>query len=660
MTSYAQVCVPLAINKTFDYSVPPNLQKLVPGMRVCVPFVNKKVTGIVISLSSSTQLSSVKDIISALDEAPLIEESLLNLLIWVSKYYVCPLGLVLKAAVPAPIRGMKFQGLPEESLEERAQKKPSQPQLTLTSEQANAVGILSKAYEEQRYSSFLLHGATGSGKTEVYFRIMDLCLKNDQSVLYLVPEISLTPQLEHRITMRYPGISAVIHSNLSMAERKREWARAYLGAARIVIGVRSAVFAPLKNIGVIIVDEEHESSFKQLEKPRYHARDVAVMRAKLANRLIILGSATPSLESYHNACLKKYSLIAMPNKVTRFKMPLIKTVDMRKEPAASFSTLLSDTLISEIKKALNRKKQALLFLNRRGFHTCLVCVDCGWIMQCLSCSMTLTYHKSEKSMLCHACGAKNGVPKSCPKCLSANIKLRGTGTEKIENILGKLFQRHRISRIDADSTKKTGAHRNLYAQLKERDIDIIIGTQMIAKGLDIPTITLAGVLLADSSMHIPDFRSSEQTYQLVSQVIGRAGRSELESCVVIQTLDPAHYAVKGAVEMGYSWFFDQEMKFREALRYPPVVHLINILVCGKNSERSFSETVDLWKTLKKYCADIRQPVQAPIHKIKGIYRWQITLRCKNVMQLSGVISGAIEKQIRYSSCVVDVDPFGLS
>lgn len=488
----------------------------------------------------------------------------------------------------------------------------------------------------------LLHGVTGSGKTEVYLQAAQYALDHGRSVLILVPEIALTPQTVQHFKSRFAGLQdqvAVLHSHLSQGERFDEWHRIRKGQARIVVGARSAIFAPFPDLGLLIVDEEHENTYKQENPPRYHGRDLAVVRAAIERCPVVLGSATPSLESFHNAKSGKYDLIRITERADGASLPLIRIIDMRLETKKQKSkfAILSDKLRNGIEARIKDGEQVILFLNRRGFARSLQCPDCGHVCECQHCALPLTYHRAEERLICHLCGYQSIVPRRCPKCNEQGINLQGYGTEKVEEVLRKVFPKARLARLDADTARKKGAVRETLRAFKARKIDILLGTQMIAKGLDFPNVTLAGILNADLSLHIPDFRAGERTFQLLTQVAGRAGRGEMEGEVFIQTFTPHSPSIQFARHHDYDGFADQEFEFRTQFQYPPFGHAA-LLLSKSTHERLAEFTLqNLHQRLEKDLPStigLGVPNACPTAKAHGQFRFQLLLRSSSPRALS--------------------------
>ena len=501
----------------------------------------------------------------------------------------------------------------------------------LMAEQTAALAAIRKEMASPKPGTVLLHGVTGSGKTEVYLAAIQTALDAGKGAIALVPEIALTPQTIERFRGRFGDVVAVLHSHLSDGERHDEWQRIAAGRARIVVGARSALFAPVRPLGLLVVDEEHEPAYKQDESPRYSARDVAVMRGHLEGCAVVLGSATPSLESYRHARDGKYKLVKMAQRVDRRLMPAVRVVDMRVEAEkAGGAHLLSQELIEAIRLRLAQGEQTLLFLNRRGYATTVMCPVCGFVETCPHCSVKMTYHKTSETMVCHVCGSIRPVPARCsnPDCRAPNVKMAGVGTQRVEAAVKKIFPQARIARMDSDTTGAKDAHAKILGAFRRGDVDILVGTQMIAKGLDFPNVTLVGVIHADLSLQMPDFRAAERTFQLLTQVAGRAGRGDVSGEVFIQTYAPFHPAVQSARTADFETFFDQEIEFRREMRYPPFTRLTAVLFKGKDEAAVDACSKDFAAKLKtKLPASVRLsgPAPAPLAKAKNYFRAQLLL-----------------------------------
>lgn len=606
---------------------------------------------------------------------------------------------------------------------------PSQP-LVVNAEQSVALTKIIKAMDATRTGEteaensksaspapFLLHGVTGSGKTEIYLQAIAHALEQGKGAIVLVPEISLTPQTVERFKARFSSgklqtLVAVLHSHLSAGERHDEWHKIRQGRARIVIGARSAIFAPVEPLGLIIVDEEHEHSYKQEEAPRYHARDVAVVRGRMENAVVLLGSATPSMESFYNARRGKYTLLEMNQRVDNQKMPIVRVVDMRQENRkAKGAQIFSEQLKEAITQRLEKNEQTILFLNRRGWSTSLQCPQCGYVAGCPNCSVSLTYHRAAQRLLCHICGHEQQAPKICPepKCGNAAIRFSGLGTERVEDTLTKLFPHARIKRMDSDVLKRKDDFRRILGDFRTGKIDILVGTQMIAKGLHFPNVTLVGIIHADLSLHIPDFRAGERTFQLLTQVAGRAGRGDVEGEVFVQAFTPFHPAIQYARRHDYTGFYEQEIEFREQLNYPPAGRIALIVIKGRNEEKVRFSAEHICTKLERPASPatgtnpqtlhsrtqtnvpseelaleiaptthaktvvstefspppdlvLAGPAPAPLSRAESFYRYQIMLRTRQMSLLSRSLNLLIQ-QLEVPDDItvtVDIDPVNLA
>jgi len=565
-----------------------------------------------------------------------------------------------------PIQFLRTKGLLSFSRREvcrdlsvRAELKPY-PKPEPTSDQDAMLSEILKGIHSKRFSPFLIHGVTGSGKTEIYLRAIEEVLVQGQEAIVLVPEISLTPQLLSRFKDRFGENLALLHSGLGRGERYDQWRRIWRGDVKIAMGARSAIFAPFKNVGIIIVDEEHDPSYKQEEKLKYHARDVAVVRAKQAEATLLLGSATPSLESFYNAEKGKFKLLNLPERIEGKPLPKVEVVDMKKEGG-----LLSEKLKAALKKNIEDKKQSLLFLNRRGFANFILCPDCGLTFKCPNCSVTLTYHLGDRSLQCHYCDYRIQAPGDCPKCQGHRLQGMGIGTERLEQEIRTLFPETQVGRMDHDTTSRRRSHLQILKRLESGSIDILVGTQMIVKGHDFPNVTFVGVVSADTSLHFPDFRSSERTFQLLTQVAGRAGRGEVFGEVVIQTFNPDHYSILRAKDHDYVGFYQEEIQFRKALEYPPFSRFINFRLAGNSEKRTKAMAEEMGNNgqalLKKGYGkgiEILGPSAAPFAKMRGKFRWQMLAKGKNpplLHQFAKGLATRMEVQLREKGVHLDID-----
>ena len=810
---YVEVALGLPVRKTFTYEVPEEFQsEASPGKRALVPFGRRFLTGYVLGptqkLPPRTKILPLRQV---LDEEVSISEKLLKFLLWVSGYYLQPIGEVIKTALPAgthlrsretyfltekglaaleslppaslerpileelkdrgkkgapftslakkfssPFRGslekirekgwierkedigkpqvrektvswvrfLKNQGevlltsrqgeifdfirqAGELSLGELKKRYPGAsssilpklknhglvevfpkeflrqpswegienwtdgPPSLLTDDQKKAVGEITTALHSRKFHPFLLHGVTGSGKTEVYLRSIQEALSQGRQALLLVPEIGLTGQLVSYFQSRVQDPLAVLHSGLSSGERYDEWRRVKKGLVKLVIGVRSAIFAPLESLGIIIVDEEHDPSYKQEEKVRYHARDLALVRGKMENAVVVLGSATPSLESYYNVLEKKFRLLPLPSRIDEKPLPEIRVLDMRQERGEKKEKpIFSRALEDAIRENAERKEQALLFLNRRGFSTFALCRDCGFTYKCPNCSVSLTYHLPDKTFRCHYCDhALSGLDR-CPECASIGLMLFGIGTQRLEEEIKKKFPQIQVGRMDRDTTTGKASHQRILGRVRRGEVNLLIGTQMIAKGHDLPRVTLVGVLAADLSLNVPDFRASERTFQLLTQVSGRAGRGSLPGKVIIQTYNPNHYSIQMAQAQDYPAFYQQETYFRKEMDYPPFVRLINLRLEANSESRllKYTQALDqlvqqMLKAEKKFMGQVEAlgPSTAPLGRLRGKFRCQMLFKGKKWSSLHDFAEQLLQKieaeiSIPGVKLIVDVDP----
>ncbi len=682
------------LDKIFTYSVPIHLNdKVKLGVRVHVPFGYQKLEGFVVKTNVSNNSDyEIKDIIDVIDDIPIINKELMSIGKYISDTCLCKLITAYQAMLPSAykakiknefkIKTIKYIKLNKDIVEinqyiednKRAKKQIEilnclkntemiektifdntvvkklvdkglitiiekevdrfkinnileKKNITLTDKQQNVANEIINHLDNN--ITYLLHGVTGSGKTEVYIEIIKEVLKNGKDALMLVPEISLTPQMVSRFTNVFGDNIAVLHSGLSNVEKYDEYRKIINRKVNIVIGARSAVFAPLSKLGVIIIDEEHTSSYKQDNYPRYHAIDIAKFRSKYNTCPLILGSATPSLESYARAKKGVYKLLELKTRVGMSVLPKINIIDMKEENKQKYS-IFSKILIESIKDRLNKKEQVILLLNRRGYSTFITCKNCGYTHKCPNCDISLTYHKTNDMMRCHYCGYSANLLKVCPECGSSEIKDLGYGTEKVEEELNKLFYA-RIVRMDVDTTSKKGSHEKIIKDFKEEKYDILLGTQMIAKGLDFPKVSLVGVINADTSLNIPDYRSSENTYQLLSQVAGRAGRSDLKGEVIIQTFNPDHYSILLTKTHDYELFYNKEMPIRKMLKYPPYYYITIVRILSKDYKEGSIEATKVKNYIKNNISDssiVLGPTTAFMFKLNNIYRFQCIIKYK--------------------------------
>ena len=701
------------VDKIFDYSVPKELEdSMQVGIRVLVPFGRQTLEGFVLEIKDSSPLE-LKEVYSIVDYDIVLNKELLalgkeiqkdTLSTLISAYQVM-LPKALKAKAGTTIR-KKFHtfyqleqrdylgtSLPQKKILELFHDRKMIPKEELTSISLSALSTLVEKkvllpvfiedyrlkYEVHKESKkvltplqqevvtkviqgdyrkpFLLFGVTGSGKTEVYMNIIEHVLNQGKTAIILVPEISLTPQMVEQFSNRFGNQIAALHSELSDGEKYDEWRRIARGEASIVIGARSAIFAPLKNIGIIIMDEEHSDSYKQGDKdPRYHARDIAIWRAKYHACPVLLGSATPSLESMARAQKGVYQLLTLTERVNGRKLPDVEIIDMNQEAKKS-SSHLTVQLLNEINDCIDRGEQAILFLNRRGFSTFVTCKNCAETIKCPHCDITLTYHKSNRMLRCHYCGYATPLPKVCPNCGEEALSDLGVGTEKIEEELHNLLPYAKVLRMDVDTTSRKGAHKKMIDAFRGHEYDILLGTQIVAKGLDFSDVTLVGVINADTSLNIPDFRSSENTYSLLSQVAGRSGRSSKQGKVLIQTFNPDHYAISYVKRHDYLGFYKEEMVIRRKLGYPPYYFLCYIKISGRDSKYIYQEALKIKQSLD--CSlehtTILGPTSLPIFRVNNIYRYGIILKYKREDRLRSDLSRIKNHYKTNSKVRIDID-----
>lgn len=683
------------VDRVFDYLVPEHLiPSIKVGVRVLVPFGKQNLEGFILEIKTNSD-RELKEIYSILDKDVILNDELLllgkeiqntTLSTLISAYQVMlPKALKAKAGVTISKKYQTFYEIKDKEYipSSLAQRKilelfseakiiSRKVLLEISSSALSTLlekGVLSEIKEEdyrmkydikrdtkkvltkaqqnvvdsvlndQRHVPFLLFGVTGSGKTEVYMQIIERVLQKGKTAIILVPEISLTPQMIEQFSNRFGNQIAALHSALSEGEKYDEWRRIARGEANIVIGARSAIFAPLKNIGIIIMDEEHSDSYKQGDKnPRYHARDIAIWRGKYHSCPVLLGSATPSLESMARAQKGVYELVTLQERVNGKMLPEVEIIDMNQESKRS-SYHITNTLLKNLNDCIKRGDQAILFLNRRGFSTFVTCKNCSEVIRCPNCDITLTYHKSNKMLRCHYCGYATPLPKECPKCHENSLSDLGVGTEKIEEELHTLLPSIKVLRMDVDTTSKKGAHKKMIDAFRNHEYDILLGTQIVAKGLDFSDVTLVGVINADTSLNIPDFRSSENTYSLLSQVAGRSGRSSKTGKVLIQTFNPDHYAISFVKHHDYLGFYNEEMKIRKRLGYPPFYFLCYLKISGKEADYLFQESLKIKRSLERNLqyTTILGPTTLAVFKVNNIYRYGIILKYKKEDMLYDIL-----------------------
>ncbi len=646
----------------FQYSVPPHLvDSVAPGKRVFVSVRTRRMVGYVVGRSNEALFDGVRAIDSVIDETPIVSEALLKLTRWMAAYYGCSWGQCLETAMPAPFKKGRFRmkSRPLKTLEPDALDTAGE--LTLTPHQRAAYESIFEEIKLRRQAGFLLHGVTGSGKTEIYMHLIREVIKRGHGGIVLVPEISLTPQTVHRFRSRFGDCLAVIHSRLSQAKRVEEWHRIREGEASIVVGARSAIFSPVKHLGLIIIDEEHDTSYKQEETPRYDTRQVAFKRSELENAVVVLGGATPSLESYFQSERGTLRRLRLSERIEKRPLPEVKVIDMRLQPQMKAERIFSPALEKAVQETLAKKEQAMLFLNRRGFATYLHCASCGYVMTCENCRITLAYHYDKASLYCHICHYRSTPLRLCPGCKKSNLHYFGIGTQKVESEALRLFPGARIARMDADSTSKKDAHELLLRAFKKREIDVLIGTQMIAKGHDFPYVSLIGVISADTALHVPDFRAAERTFSLLTQVAGRAGRGDIPGKVLVQTYVPQHYSIQSARLHDYEAFYAKEIEHRKELYLPPFSRLVKLVMGGRTEKEVARQILGLAKLLQaktvKGSFETLGPAPCLASKENGLFVWNLYIKGPSTEGTLETLQQALKsfkkEKVQIS---IDVDP----
>ena len=715
---YADVLIQYGVkvlDKTFTYKIPPNMNLLV-GHKVKVRFANKEIFGIVLSIKNSSELDEVNEIIEIVNPDIRLNEELINLGKYLSEITFCTLIKAYQTMLPSSLKvkeidsnynkydeylelnksiseiegyiennkrcksqieilnlikenkrvnkkevSSSYKVLVEKELIKIVKERKyrlniennSNTTYSLTSEQMNVVNSI----ELDKTNTYLLYGVTGSGKTIVYIDLIKKVISSGKCAIMLVPEISLTTQMVNRLYNSFGDDVAILHSGLSEGEKYDEYTKISNGEVHVVVGTRSAIFAPLNNIGLIIIDEEHSSTYKQENNPRYNSVDIAKKRSEYNNCPLILGSATPSLDSFARAKKGVYTLLSLPNRVGNYNLPSVSIVDMSVEMKKR-NMLFSDELKEDILSTLEKREQVMLLLNRRGFSTIVSCQSCGFTYKCPHCEITLTYHKSSNNLRCHYCGYTKFNSDICPECHEDAIRSFGTGTEKIESEIKKLFPSARVLRMDADTTTKKGSHEKYINMISNHEVDIIIGTQMISKGLDFPKISLVGVINADESLNIPDFRSNEKTFSLLNQVSGRAGRSGIDSKVVIQTFNPDNIIFDLVKNNNYIGLFNHEMNIRKKLNYPPYYYIVGIKVCSKDYELASKNATKIANYLKSNIDSssiLLGPSTASMFRLNNIYRFQITIKYKFDNKLFNSIKFIDNMFINEKNVYIEID-----
>ncbi len=713
---YVEVLVETKVKSndiTFTYHVPDVVKTDLIGKRVLVPFLNRKVQGFVLKYTSKPTDFETKDILEIIDDKRILNEELIELGYFISNKYLCPLIYAFQAMLPKALKakvknngGKKYLTYVKLNEEEKITDVKVKSQLAIINDLKEKKELLKKdiksksslqklldkkiviEFKKEIYRNvlvkenpkkivlneaqdnvsnkvkkmlgesnvILLHGVTGSGKTEVYIDVVKKVVSVGKQAIILVPEISLTPQITARFKGVFSDDIAILHSSLSDGERYDEFRRIINKEVSVVIGARSAIFAPLTNLGIIIIDEEHSESYKQESNPRYNTLDIAVERSRKHSCPVLLGSATPTLESYARALKGYYTLLSLDKRVNKKPMPSVNIVDMKNE-IRNGNILFSRVLIDKIKERLQKKEQIMLLLNRRGYSNYLTCQNCGFVFKCPNCDITLTYHKTSDTLRCHYCGYGTKKIDLCPSCNKESIKLLGTGTEKVEESLKDFFPGARILRMDTDTTSKKGAHFKIIEDFNNLKYDILVGTQMISKGLNFPNVTLVGVINADSSLNIPNFRSSENTFNLLDQIIGRAGRHEKKGEAIIQTFNPEHYSILAAAKHDYKEFFKKEMIIRKKLNYPPYCFITLVKIVSKSFDLGINESKKIANYLKRSLANttIVGPSMASVLKVNNYYNFRVILKYKKEEKLYSSLKEILKFYEGNNNIKVEID-----
>ncbi|MBQ5926811.1 MAG: primosomal protein N' [Clostridia bacterium] len=722
----AEVIVDIAVCETdriFDYRCPENLGV---GSRVLAPFGNRTVSGFIVRLKekSAFPVEQLKEVKPIGDGIPALNRECLTLAEKIALRYRVPLALSLRLFLPSEMRTGKVRELYKfyvelnATFDENAIRKTAKKQLAAADylrqngktersylnavfpgvvkifEQKGWVDITKEQVKRNPYGEVveekekrilteaqqravseiqtderkvqLVHGVTGSGKTEIYLTLIADCLKRGKSSIFLVPEISLTPQMLAQLRARFGKNAAILHSGLSAGEKFDEWWRLRSGEAKIAIGARSAVFAPLDNLGVIIIDEEHDSSYSSETVPRYNTFDIAFLRAKFNGCKLILGSATPSVDTYKRAKEGDFNLISLPDRINKKPLPEVVIADMRKEVRRGNNTPFSSALKEELEKCLHKGNQAILFLNRRGYSQTVICKECGYVAKCEACDVSLTYHKEEDCLKCHYCGARYKMPLACPECGSRKLSYAGTGTQRIEAELKKLYPTARVIRMDNDTTSGKEGHYKILKAFGEKKADILVGTQMIAKGHDFPSVTLVGILDADMSLHFSDFRSGERTFQLLTQVAGRSGRAEEKGVVVLQTYSPENDVLRFATLYDYEGFYKNEIALREVTAFPPYTKIVRVLITGEDEKKTMEVLRKVYGNLESVYTQnadkflFFNKMRSPIKRIQNKFRYQVLMRLSDTSVLPEVYDACASEQTRDVFVTVEENPANLS
>ena len=652
------IAIPLPIQDPYTYRVPPQWAGGIRvGCRVRIPFRNRTIIGYVVATDSERIVDQPKDILEVLDSEPILSEHLLRLARWISEHYFSSWGEAISNMIPKMLKTKSKSEVTETILRDTANT------LQPNEEQEKAFSRINARIREKQFCELYVFGVTAGGKTELYIRAIKEVLKSGRSAVCLVPEIALTEQLKLFFEHHFPDALEILHSKLSNKDRFEAWLRIRSGEKRVILGVRSAVFAPAKNLGLLILDEEQESSYKQDQSPRYHAREVAQWRARDLNVMFLMGTATPTLETMHRAREGEVELLELSKRVDGRAMPEVNIIDLKRASEISKKfVIISTRLQNAIQEALDERSGILLMLNRRGFSTHVQCTQCGEVLYCPHCAVSLTFHQAEGEALCHYCNFHKEIPKLCGKCRSPILKFSGIGTEKVESEVARLFPGARIARLDADAARKRGSHELILKQFRSHGVDILVGTQMIAKGFDFQHVSLVGIINADTGLLLPDFRSSERTFQLLTQMAGRTGRGKGKGTVLIQTYSPNHYSIQFASQHNYMGFFREEIERRRQLKYPPFAKLINVMLRGKKEIFVWEQAQQFRQLLQEGIGteqiEILGPAPLPLYRLRGQFRWHVMLRATKLEEMAKPVRAALGRLRRKTGVylAVDVEP----
>lgn len=680
MDKFAQIVLAKSspfTDKIYDYTVPPSLKsKIQIGSQVVVPFGKRRDIGYVIGFTDKSEIKGLKDIIELNSPHPFFNEDSLSLAKWLSDYYYSFFMNALRTVMPPGTQRDEGRRMPDAGKGKRgkgcgkreearagAPIKIGEP-LKPTPDQKKALDLIFPSIENKKAETILLYGITGSGKTEVYLQAAAHALSQGKSSIILVPEVALTDHLIERFKERFTDHLAVLHSEMTIKERRENWLKVSNGKSKIILGTRSALFSPAQNLGLIVLDEEYETTYKQEQNPRYHAREVAEFLSKRTGATVVLGSATPSIETFYKAENGEYLKASLPQRIDGRPLPPVRVIDMKKELEGGNRGLLSRELKEKIKETLSAGQQVILFLNRRGFFTFVLCRECGFAIKCPKCSVSLSFHMSDKKLKCSHCNFSAASPIICPNCRSSSVGYLGVGTQRIEQEVGQVFPEAKIIRIDRDTVGKRGSFEGLFRAFREGKANVLIGTQLVTKGLDVAAVTLVGVVSADTALNLPDFRAGEHTFQLLTQVAGRAGRHNLPGNVIIQTYNPDHYVIKYASAQDYDGFYREEIENRMAHNYPPFCRIINIIISGPDEKKVSEVAGNLQKFIKKRLEegeDVLGPTEAAIRKLRGSIRHQIVVKGKDISSIRKAVVEAAGKVVLLPKVRinVDIDPMNM-